>query len=172
MFLDNQCILYFPYILHSTFSFACYQPGMFCFVCDNNGTFICCRCGAMRYCSKACQREHWRAPGGHWKRCNPGKTTFLLFQFLFLVFLHFLPHVYFFRLSFSHTHTYHSAISANPLAKPYIFDPPDTVYRTVVWRVSDFQEGPDQPMDPPPGEEWDFIREMWRYVCSLICCVL
>ena len=32
--------------------------------------------------------------------------------------------------------------------------------------MSDFQAGPDQPLDPPVGEDFDFIREMWRYVAT------
>jgi hypothetical protein len=59
----------------------------------------------------------------------------------------------------------------NPLAQPYYFEVPDLQYRDRVWRVSDFQAGPDQPMDPPPGEDYDFAREMWRYVLALVVAI-
>lgn len=59
-------------------------------------------------------------------------------------------------------------LSENPLATPYYFEVPDLQYRQRTWRVSDFQAGPDQPMDPPPGEDYDFAREMWRYLIPSI----
>ena len=28
--------------------------------------------------------------------------------------------------------------------------------------LTDFQAGPDQPLDPPLGEDYDFARELWK----------
>jgi ankyrin repeat protein len=36
--------------------------------CENRGKYACGRCKETRYCSKDCQREHWRH--NHWHKCN------------------------------------------------------------------------------------------------------
>ena len=78
--------------------------------------------GAVAYCSKTCQHEHWDQEGGHKKRCN----------------------------------------SKNQLSDPYIFTPAEINYQTLRFCVTDFQAGPDQPLDPPLGEDYDFARELWK----------
>ena len=81
-----------------------------------------CLLGAVSYCSKPCQREHWAQDGGHKKRCNP----------------------------------------KNPLSQPYHYVPKEINYQTLRFCVTDFQSGPDQPLDPPLGEDYDFARELWK----------
>ena len=78
--------------------------------------------GAVTYCSKACQRQHWAQEGGHKKRCN----------------------------------------SKNPLANPYFYQQAEINYRTLRFCVDDFQAGPDQPLDPPAGDDYELARELWK----------
>ncbi len=49
--------------------------------------------------------------------------------------------------------------------KPYIWDPPDCLTRGgAPWLMSEMKEAPDQEMDPPDTEDYEFLNQFWRYV--------
>ena len=48
-------------------------------------------------------------------------------------------------------------------AKPYTFSTPSRVFRNKLFKVEDFQIGPDQSMNPPDTEEYEDVQFLWRW---------
>jgi len=46
----------------------------FCSVCLKEATLLCGKCGSVYYCSKACQKKHWRF--SHKKACSPNPKLY------------------------------------------------------------------------------------------------
>jgi MYND finger len=46
--------------------------------------------------------------------------------------------------------------------KPYVYKAPSRIFQNRIFRVEDFQKGPDQPLDPPDTEEYDDVQILWR----------
>jgi MYND finger len=48
------------------------------------------------------------------------------------------------------------------MIKPYTFVSPSRVFQNKLFRVEDFQKGPDQSVDPPDTEDYEDIQLLWR----------
>lgn len=46
--------------------------------------------------------------------------------------------------------------------KPYDFKVLSRVYQKRIFKVEEFQRGPDQPSNPPDTEEYDDVQILWR----------
>ena len=50
-----------------------------------------------------------------------------------------------------------------PNSRPYVFHEPD-LYTSMErqWHVDEILNGPDQPMDPPDTEDYEFALSLWK----------
>lgn len=46
--------------------------------------------------------------------------------------------------------------------KPYVYKALSRIFQNKIFKVEDFQKGPDQPLDPPDTEEYDDVQALWR----------